>query len=155
MSGPTPTRDSYRDWLASTEQRERLRVVIPGRPTSWQRARKKAKVHFNEGDLTKMESAIAGATMAAMSEQNFDKIPRGRQAGVSITICTDTSGGDVDRYINAALDGLSKGGIYDDDRQVMGEGCIQSVSYFTRAHGITPQDAELVIEVWDNGELGS
>ena len=93
--------------------------------------------------------------MAALTQQGFDKIQKGRQAAVSITICTDTSGGDVDRYINAALDGLSRGGVYEDDRQVMGEGCIQAINYFTRAHGIRPEDAEMVIEVWDNGELGS
>jgi len=143
----------FKDWIASTDQKLRLRIVVPGRPTSWQRARKQGKRHFNEGKLESMENAIAGATMAAMSKQGFKRIPRGRQAGVNMIISTDTSGGDVDRYVNAVLDGLSKGGLYDDDRQVMGDCCLQ-VSYYTKAHGVLPVDAALAIEAWDNGELG-
>ena len=123
----------------------RLAFRVSGRPCAKQRARVVRQGGrtraFTPEATESYEAVVAGAAMEAMSAHGWDRVPKGVCVRVELSICTDTRGGDLDNVVKAVFDGLSKAGVWDDDRQVRGADPLTVHHYLTREDGIRAADA--------------
>ena len=110
----------------------RVTAVIPGRPVAKQRARTVNGHTYTPPKTRAYEELVA--ICAATASGSFAE---GRLS-VSVMLCSTTQlRGDLDNYAKSVLDGIVKGGLIGDDRQIRRllieeqPGAIEDVVYVT------------------------
>lgn len=104
-----------------------IRLEIPGRPVPWQRVRTNQGRFFTPKETREYEEAVAWICKA--QRERLGETPcdieielHEDKAIVIVTPRPDEPKrklkGDVDNYAKAILDGMQKGGLMKDDRQV-------------------------------------
>lgn len=104
-----------------------VRLEIPGRPVPWQRVRTNQGRFFTPEETREYEQAVAWVARASKHKIGKSAVDvsielHEDKAIVVITPLPDAKPrrlrGDVDNYAKSILDGLTKGEMWEDDRQV-------------------------------------